>query len=464
MKPTLFAFAFVLTGTAGLCAAEPPSGAPAGAKDPAPVAASVPQSADAPPVNPAVLRASLSQIEAELRKDILPFWMEHAPDRQRGGFFGLITNDLKVRKDAPRGALLTSRILWTFSAAYRRYHDPAYLEMAKWAYDDLVSRCWDAQNGGLYWMITADGKPLDTRKSIYVQAFGIYGLSEYSRATGDPAPLNRAIELYRIIELHSRDRINGGYFEEFTQDWKKLGWWKEGIMGPPGTKSQNVHLHILEAYTNLLRVWPNPALRQDLMSLVNVMLTRVINPANHHLRLFLAPDWTPQTDEVSYGHDIEFSWLLPEAAEALGNPQLIARTRAVAVDIARTTLAEGIDADGGIAEGGSPAGITDRSKEWWPQAEATIGFFNAYQISADPVFLRASLHAWDYIEARLIDRTSGEWFPGLTASGATSREPKVSFWKCPYHNGRACMEMVGRIASVLSQGPEATPAAAPSGN
>ena len=171
------------------------------------------------------------------------------------------------------------------------------------------------------------------------------------------------------------------------------------------------------------------------------MLTHVLNPANHHLRLFLGADWTPRSDAISYGHDIEFSWLLPEAAGVLGDPLLIAKTNAVALEIARTTLSEGIDTDGGVAEEGSPAGITDRSKEWWPQAEAAIGFLNAYQISGDPVFLRASLRAWDFIDTRIIDRKNGEWFQGLTKAGAPSRQPKVSFWKCPYHNSRACLSL-----------------------
>ncbi len=443
MTRRLLIAALALSGVTRLPAADPTNA----------VTALVPaQQAVAPaPVAPALLQAAKSRIEAELLQDILPFWMQNTRDRSRGGFFGEISSGMKVRTNAPRGPLLTARILWTFSAAYRRYHDPACLEMAKWAYDDLVSRCWDATYGGLFWTIGADGKPLDMRKSVYVQAFGIYGLSEYSRATGDSAALNRAIELYRLIEARSRDRANGGYHEEFARNWSALSRAEQGIMGPAGTKSQNVHLHILEAYTSLLRVWPDPQLREDLTSLVGVMMTRVLNPASHHLRLFFKDDWTPQTDAVSYGHDIEFSWLLPEAAAVLDDPGLVARTNAVAVEIARTTLSEGIDTDGGVAEEGGPAGITDRSKEWWPQAEAAIGLLNAYQISGDPVFLNASLRLWDFIDTRLIDRKNGEWLQGLTRYGKPSRQPKVSFWKCPYHNGRACMEIVERLDSILSR-------------
>ena len=275
-------------GAAGLCAGgQPAAGAQPCAPDPAPVALSPPQSADAPPVDPAVFRASLARIEAELRNDILPFWLKHTRDRKRGGFYGEITNDLTVKEDAPRGALLTSRILWTFSAAYRHYKDPAYLEMARWAYEDLLARFWDNEQGGLYWSIKADGGPDDTDKKIYGQAFGIYALAEYHRATGDRAALDHAIALYRTVESKSHDHAHRGYFEDFNREWKRQSGSFWGLFSPPGPKSQNTHLHVMEAYANLLRVWPDPGLRANLHDLVDVMMTRVLNPANHHLRLFL---------------------------------------------------------------------------------------------------------------------------------------------------------------------------------
>ena len=320
MKPTLFLIAFALLGSAGLCVAEQPAPvAPAGASNPAPAAISSPQLADAPTADAAALRANLARIEAELQNDILPFWLQHTRDRKRGGFYGEITNDLTVEEDEPRGALLTSRILWTFSAAYRQYNDPACLEMARWAYDDLLARFWDKEQGGLYWSVKADGKPDDTDKKIYGQAFGIYALAEYHRATGDRAPLDRAIELYRTVESHSHDHAHRGYFEEFNRAWKRQSGSFRGLVSAPGPKSQNTHLHVMEAYANLLRVWPDPELRANLNDLVDVMMTRVLNPANHHLRLFLADDWTPRSDDISFGHDIEFSWLLLETAEVLGD-------------------------------------------------------------------------------------------------------------------------------------------------
>ncbi|MEO7597516.1 MAG: AGE family epimerase/isomerase [Opitutus sp.] len=392
------------------------------------------------------LTAYADRIESELRQNILPFWLNHARDRERGGFIGEINDGSGIRKGVPRGALLTCRVLWTFSAAYRRYHDKAYLDMARWAYDDLLARFWDQENGGLYWSITESGQPLDQGKIIYVQSFGIYSLAEYHLATADKEPLERAIELYRTVEQHSHDHKNLGYFEEFSRDWKKSRARGPGTaMGSLGQKSQNVHLHMLEAYTNLLRAWPDAELKANLREIADVLLTRVMDPATRHLRLFLEEDWSPQSDTVSYGHDIEFSWLIDEAADVLQDPALIARAKRDAVAIANVTMKEGLDVDGAILAEGDPSGVTNRSKDWWPQAEGVVGFLNSYQISRDPAYLSASLKNWDFIDQRLVDRKNGDWFIGIAPDGKPSGPMKLGFWKCPYHSGRACMEMVSRL-------------------
>ena len=215
-------------------------------------------------------------------------------------------------------------------------------------------------------------------------------------------------------------------------------------------KSQNVHLHILEAYTNLLRAWPDPGLRADLGQLVEVMTQRIINPADHHLGLFFNEDWSPRTDRISFGHDIEASWLLPEAAGMLADGARIGPIHTEALQMARVTMAEGFDADGGLLYEAGPRGLTNTDKEWWPQAEAAVGFLNAYQLSGDRRYLDASLRVWDFIEAHLIDRKNGEWFRAATRDGTVRpRQAKVSFWKCPYHNGRACMELIDRLRTLL---------------
>lgn len=397
-----------------------------------------------------MVRDLARRAESELRTDILPFWLKHARDRERGGFYGQIEVDLKVRESAPRGSLLTSRILWTFSAAQRRYQEPAYLAMARWAFEDLQKRFWDEENGGVFWTVKANGKPLEARKQIYAQAFALYAYSEYYRATGDKAALARAVALFNLIESNAYDAQQGGYFEAFDRDWSDLPADTRSLIGTAEPKSQNTMLHIMEAYTNLYRIWPDPQLRRRLFELVDRMMTRVLDAKTKHLNLLMAADWSPRSHEVSYGHDIEFSWLLTEAAEVLGDEALLARARPLSVEIAQVTRAEGLDADGGLYNEGGPSGISDAGKDWWPQAESAVGFFNAYQISGDAVYLRTAQRSWDFIEKRIVDRENGEWYWGRDAKGrVVTRQPKVGIWKCPYHNGRSCLELIERVAKLL---------------
>jgi mannobiose 2-epimerase len=393
------------------------------------------------------IRTCIDRAEAELSRNILPFWIEHAVDQERGGFYGEITNDLSVDRNASKGALLCSRILWTYSAAYRRYHDPAYLEMAHWAYDDLAAHFWDEQYGGLYWEVDAEGRAINTRKQIYGQAFGIYGLSEYYRATGNAAALHKAIAILGAIEQYAYDPVHGGYLEAFTRDWRLAQDLRLSDVDMNEKKSMNTHLHIMEAYANLMRAWNDAELRSKQAELLELMMTRIIDPRTHHTILFFDEYWNCKSDHVSYGHDIEASWLLVESADVLGDADLIEAASALAVPMAQATLDEGIDPDGGMVYEATPKGIVQPNKEWWPQAEAVVGFINAYQLSSKAHFMEAALKSWDFIEAYLVDRTYGEWFRYVTRDGAVGMdEPKVSFWKCPYHNGRACLETIERLS------------------
>jgi len=401
---------------------------------------------------PATLNAALQRIEADLRQNILPFWIDRVVDRAGHTFYGSLTNDLVLDRTVERGALLTSRILWTYAAAYRQYLDPAYLAMADYACADLFARFHDAKHGGFYWSIAADGVVLRDRKQIYGQAFAIYALSEYHSATGRQEPLDQAIAVFRLIEAHGRDPQHGGYLEAFGRAWEPIADMRLSALDQNDPKSQNTLLHVMEAYTNLFRLWPDTGLRQALTELVEVMLRHVVNSATGHLGLFFASDWAVRSDKISYGHDIEAAWLLTAAAEALGVSELTARTHALAVKIADVTLAEGTDTDGGIYNRGGPEGVTDHIKEWWPQAEAVIGFLNACQLSRDERYLVAALRTWGFIETRLIDRKHGEWFRGVTREGQVlADELKVSFWKCPYHNGRMGLEAVRRLRAILNQ-------------
>ena len=409
------------------------------------------------------LRDFEQRLERELRQNILPFWMQHAVDRVRGTFHGEVANDLTVNPAAPRGSLLTSRILWTFAAAARVYRDADYRNMADLAYADLCHRYVDAEQGGLYWSITADDQPLQTRKQVYAQAFGIYALTEYFRLTAEPAALRLAIDLFELIERHARDHQHGGYFEAYGRDWSPIADVRLSEVDQNDPKSQNTLLHVMEAYTNLLQVWPEARVRAALAALLEIMLSKVIQRPTHHLGLFFAADWTLRSDRISYGHDIEASWLLTAAAAALDDAGWQARVRPASLQIAEVTLLEGVDADGAVCNEGGPTGVTDRKREWWPQAEGVVGFLNAAQLQpGDPRFLTAARRAWDVIERQLIDRVHGEWYRFATPDGEPSRdEPKVSFWKCPYHNGRTCLEGTARLRSLARLAAPARTTASP---
>lgn len=403
-----------------------------------------------PVTPPALLKDKLQHIEADLRQNILSFWINRVVDQAGSTFHGSLTNDLTLDPTVERGALLSTRILWTYSSAYRQYRDPAYLTMADHAYADLFKRFHDTKHGGFFWSISADGTVLRDRKQIYGQAFAIYALSELHTATGRREPLDQAIATYRLIEQHAREPRHGGYLEAFGRAWESITDMRLSALDQNDPKSQNTLLHVMEAYTNLLRVWPDAGLRRALTDLVEVMLAHVVDSSTGHLGLFFANDWTVNSDKLSYGHDIEAAWLLTDAAVAIGDASLTTRVHALALKIADITLAEGTDTDGGIYNLGGPNGITDASKEWWPQAEAVVGFINAYEISRNERYLTAALHTWNFIETRLIDRKNGEWFRGVTRDGRVlEKELKVSFWKCPYHNGRMGLEAVRRLRAIL---------------
>lgn len=399
----------------------------------------------------ALLRVA-DEAEAELRENILSFWLKHGRDAGGTGFAGELDEGLRDKAGAPRGSLLTARILWTYSAAFAHRPDPAYLKMAGEAYASLEKHFLDRDRGGYYWRVARDGRVVDDRKQIYGQSFVLYALAEYHACTKDPEALKRAVALYHLIETRSRDRGHGGYLEAFTRDWKRPSGMQLSDIGPEEPKSQNTHLHLMESYTALLRVWPDEGLKADLRALVELMLTRIPGKDGRHLQLYFREDWTPRSDRYSYGHDIEANWLLCEASRVLGDAELNKRVKQAALSLADSCLAEGVDAEGAVYNEGGPEGLSDRGREWWQQAEAIVGFANAYQLSKDKRHLAAALRCWDLIRRRFVDAQGGEWHKAIGADGAPlAGQPKLSFWKCPYHNARACLEFSARLRAIAAE-------------
>lgn len=402
----------------------------------------------------AAVAALAQDMERELTEGILPYWLEHALDEQHGGFAGLITGENVALEGAPKGSILNARILWTFSAAYRALGVPEYRAAADRAADYFLARFLDTEHGGVHWMLDARGAPQDARKHVYAQAFAIYGLSEYARATDCARGLERAVELYRLIEAHAADRVHGGYQEAFSREWVLLDDVRLSEVDANERKSMNTHLHVLEAYANLYQVWPDAELKARLRSLVELFLARIVDPASSHLLPFFDDAWTPRSRVISFGHDIEASWLVLEAADVVGEAALRERVRQVSVRIAEAVSKEGLDRQGGLFYEAGADGVVDRAKEWWPQAEAVVGFLNAYQETGRSSFLEAARKTWAFIRANLVDEENGEWFRRVSAEGSLDRTcEKVGPWKCPYHNARACLEVMARAQRLVAKVP-----------
>lgn len=387
-----------------------------------------------------------SELEEEVKQNILGFWMKHTPDTVNGGFLGEIGSGMQVNPEADKSLVLNARILWTFASAYRLYREPQYLATAERAYHYLLKHFSDSEYGGMYWMVDAQGRPAQTKKQIYGIAFVIYALAEYHRAAHVPEALEHAVGLFRTIEKYGYDPVHKGYIEALSREWEMTDNLTLSDKDMNEKKSMNTHLHILEAYTGLMRVWPAEELRIKLAELITVMLDHIVDSQGRHFLLFMDEEWRVKSDHVSYGHDIEGSWLLFEAAEVLGDPVLLERVKRVAVSMAEAVLLEGIDADGGIFNEAVPEGLLGRDKDWWPQAEAVIGFYNAYQLTKDERYLEAAGNAWSFIRRFIVDHEHGEWYWGVDEHHQPMlREPKVGAWKCPYHNSRACFEMIERL-------------------
>jgi N-acyl-D-glucosamine 2-epimerase len=392
------------------------------------------------------------EIESELKDNILSFWMKHTQDEKNGGFVGGITNELRANDTADKSLVLNARILWTYAAAYRKYEDPAYLDMADRAYRYLLSFFCDRENGGYYWLLNYAGEPVQTKKQIYGQAFMIYALSEYARARPDEAVLRQAEQLFGLIEQYSYDEQNKGYIEALSCNWEATDELSLSNTDLNEKKSMNTHLHVLEAYTNLYRVLPSERLKDKLKELIGTMLDYIVDEETYHFKLFFDEEWHSKSHEISYGHDIEGSWLLMEAAEVLGDQELIRRTVPIALAMAQAVYEEGVDTDGAVINEADSQGWTDTDKDWWPQAEAVVGFLNAYQMSGKEHFLQAAYRTWRFINRYIVDQTNGEWFWKVNQAGEPDRKQmKVDPWKCPYHNGRMGLEVLERIARLDEQ-------------
>lgn len=389
-----------------------------------------------------------NSVQHELEHNILPYWMDNMTDHAHGGFYGRINGNNELIDQADKGVILNTRILWTFAHAARSVKNPEliqqYVNTANRAYQYLVANFVDAENGGLYWMVNYLGEPVYTKKQVYAQAFGIYAFSEFYLATGNREALNHAIELYALLEQHSFDKKYNGYLEAFDRDWQLLADLRLSDKDANEKKTMNTHLHVLEAYTNLYRCWPDVRLKEKIRNLLTLFEQKILG-SDHHLKLFFNEQWSSKSKIISFGHDIEAAWLMQEAAEVIDDAVWITRTRQLAVAITDTVLQTGMNEHGALINEIHNNGSRDTDMHWWPQAEALVGFVNAWQITNDVTYLNHAQKLWMFIQQYMLD-TVGEWHWRLKDDLTIERsEDKAGPWKCPYHNGRACMEIMKRL-------------------
>ena len=415
------------------------------------------------------------EMQDVLENNILRFWLDKMQDDENGGFYGQMTGRGQLIKEADKGAILNARILWSFSAAYRVMGKKEYLEAATRAKEYFISHFIDHEYGGVFWSLDYKGQPKDTKKQFYAIGFAIYGLSEYARATGDHEALDYAIQLYENIEEHALDHVYNGYIEACTREWGVMEDMRLSDLDANYPKSQNTHLHIIEPYTNLYRCMREfqaaqscnyvPAIgavlpvaitvpqetfvrvEASLRNLIHIFTDHILNPATHHLDLFFEMDWTRGAGHLeSYGHDIECSWLMHEAALVLGDKDILNKVEPIVREVAKASE-KGLNPDGSmIHEANLDAGTVDDDLHWWVQAENVVGWMNIYQYFGDEDALQKALHGWEYIKQNLIDKENGEWYWSRHKDGSLNLDDDhAGFWKCPYHNSRMCMEILERF-------------------
>ncbi|MFG6332830.1 MAG: AGE family epimerase/isomerase [Lachnospiraceae bacterium] len=387
------------------------------------------------------MRTFVKEIGRHLKEDLIPFW-EGLKDEEYGGYYGWLGYDLKLDKESGKGCILNSRILWFFSNAYRLLGWENLRADAEHAYRFLKEHCLDAEYGGIYWSLTYDGQVQDDMKHTYNQAFAVYALSSYYEASEDPEALALARSLFRLIEERCRDEY--GYLEAFDRKFRPADNEKLSENGVMAEKTMNTLLHLLEGYTELYRVAKDPEVGRRLRYLLDLFAEKVYNRELGRQEVFFDRNWRPLIDLYSYGHDIESAWLVDRALEVLGDSACTERIRPITREITKNIYERALEGDSMPNE--AENGVVDTTRVWWVQAEAVVGFVNGWEKNPQRTeYLDAAERIWRYICENVIDKRNGsEWFWAVDKDGKPLEKPVVEPWKCPYHNGRMCMEVIRR--------------------
>lgn len=383
----------------------------------------------------------VTEIKEHLVNDLIPFW-QGLKDEENGGFYGYLSYELKLDKKAVKGCILNSRILWFFSNAYMLLRDPSLLECATHAYQFLKEHCVDDEFGGVFWSLTYDGTPEDTTKHTYNQAFSIYALASYYDASKNTEALEIAWKLYDLVESKCKDEY--GYLEAFTRSFEPEENDKLSENGVIAEKTMNTLLHVFEAYTELYRVTKEEKAAKQIRFMMDIIKDKVFNKEIGRQEVFFDKTWNSLIDLYSYGHDIETAWLVDRGLEVLDDEAYTNMLSPITKTITENIYHRAYIDHSLVNE--SENGVVDTTRVWWVQAESVVGFLNGYQKQDDKKFLDAAEDIWNYIREYFIDKRNGsEWFWSVKEDHTPDEKPIVEPWKCPYHNGRMCFEVLRRM-------------------
>ena len=386
------------------------------------------------------------EVENHLVNDIIPFWKKLRDDVY-GGYYGFMDYDLKVDEKAVKGCILNSRITWFFANAYMVLKDESLLEEAKHGYEFMCKHCLDNENGGIFWTVQYDGTPDETMKHTYNQAFAIYALSSYYDASKDKEALSKAFELFELIETKCRDEI--GYKEAFDVKFDEIENDKLSENGVMADRTMNTLLHVFEAYTELYRVSGDERVKEKLKEIMDTAADKIYNPELKRQEVFFDNDYNSILDLYSYGHDIETAWLMDRGLEILGDEAYTQKISPITKTLTRQIY--DIAFDGHSLSNECEKGVVDTSRIWWVQAETIVGFLNGYEKTPEnKEYLDAAKAVWEFIKEYVIDKREGsEWYWRVRQDGTpVEGEPIVEPWKCPYHNGRMCFEVIKRSEKI----------------
>lgn len=388
----------------------------------------------------------VEEVKEHLVHTIIPFW-KNLRDNEHGGYYGWLGYDLALDKKAVKGCILNSRITWFFANAYTLLKDESLLDEAKHGFAFMKDYCFDKENGGIYWSITYDGKPEDTTKHTYNQAFCIYALSSYYEASKDEEALAMAKELFHVIEEKCTDEV--GYLEAFDREFHLIENDKLSENGVIADKTMNTLLHVFEAYTELYRVSKDAEVKKRLEWILDTIAEKIYNPTLHRQEVFFDKDYNTILDLYSYGHDIETAWLLNRGIDVLGEEAYQAKIGPIIDEM--TAQVYEVAFDGHSLANECEKGVVNTHRVWWVQAETVIGFLNGYERHPEKKeYLEAARNEWQFIKDYVIDKREGsEWFWEVDENGKPYPDrPIVEPWKCPYHNGRMCIEVIRRDIDV----------------